>query len=269
MALTHLIVGAGNMGGALLSGWLRDGLLAPRSLAVLDPSPGTEAVFAIERGARHLTGPSEIPKGIGTVLLAVKPQLYPRLRSDLAAVLGPGTLVVSIMAGIKLARLAADLPDCHVVRAMPNTPAAIGRGVSAFVAGADVPSDAVARAEALLAASGTVLRLQDDAQIDAVTAISGSGPAYVFHLVEALEASAKALGLAPDVAAALARQTVIGASALLEASERDAAELREAVTSPGGTTQAALEVLMGENGLSALMREATRAAADRSRALSR
>jgi pyrroline-5-carboxylate reductase len=268
MALSHLIIGAGNMGGALLSGWLKSKLITPRNLAVLDPSPGVEAVFAIERGAKHLSQPDDIPKTIETVMLSIKPQLLSSVSRDLAANLPPGVLIISIMAGVPLTHLQTLFPQAHIVRAMPNTPASIGQGISAYVAAPDLEDAILARAETLLAASGAVVRVDTDEKINAVTAISGSGPAYVFYLVETLEAAGRNLGLDAETAAALAQQTVIGASALLGSSERNPTELRTAVTSPGGTTQAALDVLMAEKGLGPLMREATRAAMERSRYLS-
>ena len=256
------------MGGALLSGWMDASLIGPKNLAVLDPTPGAEAVYAIERGARHLGDVNDIPRAVSTVLLSVKPQTFAAIADTLAAHIPPTALVMSIMAGVPLARLEQAFPTQHIIRAMPNTPAAVGRGVMAFVAGASVTEDVLVRAKPLLEASGDVFQLQSDAQIDAVTAISGSGPAYIFHLVEALEASARALGLPSELAGPIARSTVTGSSALLDASERSASTLREAVTSPGGTTQAALSVLMGETGLEDLMRRATRAAMDRAGELS-
>ncbi|MEL7232017.1 MAG: pyrroline-5-carboxylate reductase [Pseudomonadota bacterium] len=268
MALSHLIIGAGNMGGALLSGWLKAKLITPRNLAILDPTPGTEAVFAIERGARHLTSPEDIPKSVDIVLLAVKPQSLSSTARDVSANLPPGTLLISIIAGVSLARLQALFPSARIIRAMPNTPASIGRGVSAYVASTDLDEDMIERAEALLKVCGTVVRVDSDEKINAVTAISGSGPAYLFYLAETLEAAGRSLGLDADTSAILAQETIIGASALMDASERSPSELRTAVTSPGGTTQAALDVLMSENGLGPLMRQTTRAAMDRSRDLS-
>ena len=268
MALSHLIIGAGNMGGALLSGWLKAKIINPRNLAVLDPTPGTEAVFAIERGARHLTSPEDIPKSIDVVLLAVKPQSLSSLARHVSANLPAGALLISIIAGVSVARLQALFPSARIVRAMPNTPASIGRGVSAYVASSELNDEMTEKAEALLKVSGTVVCVDSDEKINAVTAISGSGPAYLFYLAETLEAAGRSLGLDPETAATLAQQTVIGASALMEASERSPSELRTAVTSPGGTTQAALDVLMSENGLGPLMRQTTKAAMDRSRELS-
>ena len=268
MAVTHLIVGAGNMGGAMLSGWLDAGLASRRNLAILDPTPGTEAVYAIERGARHLAHAQDIPKSVSTVLLAIKPQLFGQVQGDLADGIPDGALLISVMAGITLTRLQDGFPDNPVIRAMPNTPASIGKGMTGYVAADDLDAALIERAETLLRASGKVLRVESDEQIHAVTAISGSGPAYVFHLCEALASAAQALGLDAVSANMLARETVIGASALLDASERSPADLREAVTSPGGTTQAALDVLMREDGLGPLLRQSARAAMMRSRELS-
>ena len=269
MAATHLIVGAGNMGGALMASWLSAGLIGPRQLCILDPNPSTDAVFAIERGARHLGAAVDIPRSVTTVLIAVKPQQFDSLRAQLEAAVPASALILSIMAGIPLARLQNAFPGRDVVRAMPNTPASIGEGMSAFVAPDEMPAKSLDRVTELLGASGQVLQVESDSAIDAVTAISGSGPAYLFHMTEALEAAARSLGFDEHSAANLARQTVIGASALLKTSERSAGDLREAVTSPGGTTQAALDILMGADGLSPLMRRATQAALERSQQLSR
>ncbi|MEM7727908.1 MAG: pyrroline-5-carboxylate reductase [Pseudomonadota bacterium] len=268
MAYTHLIAGAGNMGGALLSGWLDSGLLSPRNLVILDPSPGGEAVYAIERGAKHASGPADVPESVGTILLAVKPQLFPQIRRKLADAVADDALVISIMAGLSMASLQRTFPEADVVRAMPNTPASLGKGVTAYAAPRDLSAERVTSVETLLGATGTVLRVADDMQIDAVTAVSGSGPAYVFHMCEALAKAAQSVGLPPDVAAALARQTLIGASGLLEASDRSPTELREAVTSPGGTTQAALDILMASSGMEPLMQKAVQAAFDRACELS-
>ncbi|MGB3457197.1 MAG: pyrroline-5-carboxylate reductase [Litorimonas sp.] len=268
MSVTHLVVGAGNMGGALLAGWLRSGKLRPEALAILDPAPGADGQNAIADGALSLSDPADIPASVHTVLLAVKPQLFPRIRRGLADTLSPGTIVISIMAGLSARSLSRTFETSHIVRAMPNTPAAIGKGVTAYAAPAALDPERIATIETLLGATGTVLRVENDMQIDAVTAVSGSGPAYVFHLCEALASAAQSAGLSSDVSAALARQTLIGASALLEQSDKGPDALREAVTSPGGTTQAALDVLMGPEGLEPLMRHAVQAAFDRACELS-
>lgn len=234
----------------------------------MDPNPGVEAVYAIERGAKHLTDFDGISRNTEIVLLAVKPQMFPQIRRQLFESFGDNVLIISIMAGISTDALKDAFPHADIIRAMPNTPAAIGKGVTAFVADPALEPEKVKTVEALLGASGKVIRIDTDEQINAVTAVSGSGPAYVFHLCEALAGAAQSMGLSPDVAAKLARETIIGASALLEASDRSPTELREAVTSPGGTTQAALDVLMAADGQGQLMRRAVKAAVDRARALS-
>jgi len=268
MAASHLLVGAGKMGGALLNGWLESGLVTPRKLAILDPSPGPEAIFAIERGAKHITKAQDIPKSVQTVLLAVKPQIFDRLGTELGKTLSPKAMIISILAGTSLRRLDAAFDGRLVVRAMPNTPTSIGAGISAIYANPGLPAETLDEVEALLRPGGEVVRVDSEAALNAVTAISGSGPAYVFHLVEALEAGAIALDLPPEVAAKLARETLIGAAKLLESSDEGPDILRKNVTSPNGTTQAALDVLMGEDGgLSKMMIATVRAAFARAKEL--
>lgn len=257
------------MGGALLSSWIDASILQPRNVAILDPSPGVDAVYTIERGAKHLSDSTEIARTVDTVLLAIKPQLFDGMKAEMAKAVPDGTLVISIMAGVSSQSLKAAFPDCQTIRAMPNTPVSVGRGMTAYLADEDTDTQTIETVEALFSASGDVARVVDDGQIDAVTAISGSGPAYVFHFVEALANAAQSLGIDPDMAMELARGTLTGAAALLEASENDAQELRDAVTSPGGTTQAGLDVLMAPDGLTQLMRATTRAANRRARELSR
>ncbi len=268
MAGTHLLVGAGKMGGALLSGWLESGLVAPRKLVILDPSPGPQAIFAIERGAKHITTAQDIPTSVKTVLLAIKPQMFERLGPEIATSLSPKATIISILAGTSLRSLNAVLEDRIVVRTMPNTPASIGAGVSAIFADPALSKATLAEAEALLKPGGEVVYVSSEAELNAVTAVSGSGPAYVFHLVEALEVGAIDLGLPADVAAKLARETIIGAAKLLEATHEGPDVLRKNVTSPNGTTQAALDVLMGEDGgLSKMMIATVRAAFARAKEL--
>lgn len=260
-----LLVGAGKMGVAMAAGWLRAGLSGP-DLTLVDPQPHQSVRdFAAENRARLLTElPREAPRA---VVLAVKPQVMDGVLAQVKAIAGPDTLAISIAAGISLARLSTGLGTERVVRAMPNTPAQLGKGISGAVAAPAVTGADRDLAEALLAAAGPVVWFDDEAAIDAVTAVSGSGPAYVFHLVEAMAAGGVAQGLDPERAMALARQTVIGAAALLEADASDAAQLRRNVTSPNGTTQAALDVLMAEDGLVALMTRAMTAARKRSEEL--
>ena len=269
MAGTHLLVGAGKMGGALLSGWLESGLITPRKLVILDPNPGPQAVFAIERGAKHITTAQEIPRSVKTVVLAVKPQLFERLGPELATSLSPKAMILSILAGTSLRTLNGVFEGRSVVRAMPNTPASIGAGISAIFADPAFSKDILGDAEALLKPGGKIVFVDSEAELNAVTAVSGSGPAYVFHLVEALEVGALDLGLSTDVAAKLARETIICAAKLLDATDEGRDVLRKNVTSPNGTTQAALDVLMGEDGgLSKMMIATVRAAFARAKALS-
>jgi len=268
MAVSHLLVGAGKMGGALLSGWLEAGLITPRKLAILDPAPGPQAIYAIERGAKHITKPQDVPKSVQTVLLAVKPQMFSRLGKDLGTELPHNAMILSILAGTSLRQLDEAFGGRSVIRAMPNTPAAIGAGISAIFVDPKVSPNRIEEAEILLKSGGEVVRVDSEAALNAVTAVSGSGPAYVFHLVEALEAGARDLGLAPDVAAKLARETVIGSARLLSVSDESPEGLRKNVTSPNGTTQAALDVLMGEDGgLSKMMITTVRAAFARAKEL--
>ena len=268
MSVTHLLVGAGKMGGALLTGWLDAGIITPRKLAILDPAPGAQAVFAIERGAKHITYVQDIPKSVQTVILAVKPQMFNDIGRDLGAALPVNALIVSILAGTSLRKLDEAFDGRIVIRAMPNTPAAIGAGISAIYVDPNLPPKQIEEVENLLKPGGEVVRVESEAALNAVTAVSGSGPAYVFHLVEALEAGARDLGLPEDVAAKLARQTIIGSAKLLDSSGQSPADLRKNVTSPNGTTQAALDVLMGEDGgLSKMMITTVRAAFARAKKL--
>ena len=256
-----VLLGCGKMGGAMLEGWLAAGV-PPGAVHVIDPKP---APWLAERGVA-VNGP--LPEAPAVLVLAVKPQMMAEALPQVAAIAGPDTLALSIAAGTPLARLEASLPPgTKVVRAMPNLPAAIGRGATAIVGAAAADQAALDLAEALLEVTGTVVQVESEAQIDAVTGVSGSGPAYVFHLVEALAAAGEAEGLAPDLAMALARATVAGAGAQLDASPLSAAELRQGVTSPNGTTAAGLAVLMPE--LPDLVRRTVGAAAERARALGR
>jgi pyrroline-5-carboxylate reductase len=200
-------------------------------------------------------------------VIAVKPQVAREAVPGLAALAGPRTVVVSIMAGRTLDFLEAALPDAAIVRAMPNTPAAIGRGITVAVGNRRVTTAARKLAHALLAATGAVEWVDDEMLMDAVTAVSGSGPAYVFHLAEALAGAGVAAGLPPELADKLARHTVAGSGELLHRSPLPAATLRTNVTSPGGTTAAALGVLMGQDGLEPLMTKAVAAATRRGREL--
>ncbi|MGE3148547.1 MAG: pyrroline-5-carboxylate reductase [Pseudorhodoplanes sp.] len=259
------LVGAGKMGGAMLQAWLRLGL-DPRNVAVLEPQPSPELAALAGKGL-NLNPDSRDFGAFAVVVLAVKPQAAADMLRAQRALFGPGTLVVSIMAGLTLKFLQAHCPQAAIVRAMPNTPAAIGRGVTVAVADPQVTSAQRAVAQALLAATGSAEWVSDESLMDAVTAVSGSGPAYVFLLTEALAQAGVAAGLPAPLAEKLARETVSGAGELLRQSTLAPGVLRQNVTSPGGTTAAALEKLMAPDGLAALMEKAVRAAAARSREL--
>jgi len=262
----HLVlVGAGKMGSALLEGWLRFGL-DPKHIAVVEPQPSSQISTLTTQGLRlnpQLRGLGDV----AAVVIAVKPQTAAEAIPQLKPMIGASTVVVSIMAGRTLQFIAGALDaPCALVRAMPNTPAAIGRGITVAVP-RDINPAQRELADRLLCATGTVEWTDDEALMDAVTAVSGSGPAYVFLLAEALAEAGVASGLPPSLAAKLARETVAGSGELLHRSELDAAVLRQNVTSPGGTTAAALEVLMSKDGLTQLMRQAVAAATKRSREL--
>lgn len=253
-----VLIGAGKMGVALARGWLNAGL-KPTALTLVDPEPMAATVaFAEETGVSlQVTPPAE---HVRAVVLAIKPQIMVSVLPGLKPLFGAHTLAVSIAAGISLGTLLDGLATHRVVRAMPNTPAQVGAGMTGAVAAPGVSAEDMALAEDLLAAAGDLLWFDDETKIDQVTAISGSGPAYVFFLVEALAAAGEAEGLIPEDAMLLARQTVIGAAILMDEDPTDAAQLRENVTSPNGTTAAALKVLMADDGLVALMKRAVHAA---------
>jgi pyrroline-5-carboxylate reductase len=259
------LVGAGKMGGALLQGWLRFGI-DPAKLTVIEPAPSPEISALSKRGVR-LNPDAAAFANAAALVIAVKPQVAAEVLPRVAPMIAASTVVVSIMAGRTLRFLAGALKTpCALVRAMPNTPAAIGRGITVAVAhGANRAQRDLAHG--LLRAAGSVEWIEDETLMDAVTAVSGSGPAYVFLLAEALARAGVAAGLSAELAAKLARETVAGSGELLHQSALDPKLLRENVTSPGGTTAAALEVLMGSNGLPQLMNQAVQEATERSRAL--
>jgi pyrroline-5-carboxylate reductase len=261
---TLVLVGAGKMGGAMLDGWLAL-KLPPKKVAVIEPQPSKAIKALARRGVR--INPKGRIQNVAALVIAVKPQVAPDAVAPLAALVGPKTIVVSIMAGRTLAFLEQALPGAAIVRAMPNTPAAIGRGITVAVPNARVGAPARKLADALLAATGAVEWADDEALMDAVTAVSGSGPAYVFLLAEALARAGAAAGLPPALADRLARATVVGSGELLHRSTLDAATLRANVTSPGGTTAAALDVLMGNEGLEPILTKAVAAATKRGREL--
>lgn len=262
-----LLLGGGNMGGAMVRGWVENGV-SGEDILVVDPSPGAALQALIASGA--LRWEEAVPReSFDVVLVAVKPQVMAEALASLKPALTPETLLISVAAGKTLGFIAGRVGDLPVVRAMPNTPALIGRGITGAVANPAVTLALREKADALLSASGPVVWLDDEADIDAVTAVSGSGPAYVFHLAETLAAAGVAAGLTPDLAMKLARHTVAGAGELMIRSDETPDQLRRNVTSPNGTTQAALEVLMAPDGLGPLMTAAVAAARDRARELSK
>ena len=259
-----LLLGAGRLGGALLDGWRLTGAFSPAEVLIRDPHPGEAAEAAAAGGA--VLNPTETELGRArTVLLAVKPQVWREAARTLAPHLAKDAVIVSVAAGVR----AGDISEAFgrpAARVMPITAIAVGKG-----AGAAFSEDARARAaaHALFDPVGILADVEDEALMDAVTAVCGSAPAYLYAFTEALEAAGEAEGLPPEVAKALARATMAGAAALMDSSGEEPAELRRQVTSPNGTTEAALKVLMADDGLGPLMRNAVAAAANRSRELSK
>lgn len=258
-----LLVGCGKMGGALLAGWKRRRLTQP--LAVIEPQ-----AITLPAGVKRYASAEALPKRAApaAVVFAVKPQSLAEALPAYRRFAAGNTMFLSIAAGKTLGFFARALgEEAAIVRAMPNTPAAIGRGIAVACANVRVAPAQRALATRLLAAAGEVAWVEDEALLDPVTAVSGSGPAYVFLLIECLAAAGVAAGLPAALANTLARATVAGAGELARLSPEDAAQLRRNVTSPGGTTEAALKILMGPEGLAALMERAIAAATARSREL--
>ena len=263
---TILLAGAGKMGGAMLTGWLTQGL-DPRRVGVVEPQPSPEIAALAAKGVA-LNPDAKSAGTVETLVVAVKPQSFREAGAKLKLFVSANTSVVSIMAGTTIASL-QEVCGGAVVRAMPNTPAAISRGITVAVAASNVSANQRTVADALLRATGSVEWVADEALMDAVTAVSGSGPAYVFLLAEELARAGVEAGLPEALAMRLARETIAGSGELLHRSELAASTLRQNVTSPGGTTAAALEVLMGEPGLSDLMIRAIAAATRRSKELAK
>jgi pyrroline-5-carboxylate reductase len=264
MAGAILLVGCGKMGGALLQGWLARGVKAS-DVRVIEPYPAA-AAEAAKLGVSVPGLDADFKPEV--IVLAVKPQTMDQATQPLAHLAAPGTVVLSIAAGKTIAGFEARFgAGAAIVRAMPNTPAAVGRGITVACANGRTGAAQRSRCQDLLSAVGEVAWVDDEAQMDAVTAVSGSGPAYVFLLIECLAEAAVAAGLAPDLAMRLARATVCGSGELAYRANESAAQLRQNVTSPGGTTKAALDVLMAPDGLAPLMTKAVAAAARRSREL--
>jgi pyrroline-5-carboxylate reductase len=258
-----LLLGAGRMGGALIDGWGRAGAYAPSELMLIDPHPSAEALKAVAAGA-VLNPSDEQIAAANPVLLAVKPQMWREVAAAQGPRLSPDAVIVSIAAGVKAADISTAFGGRAVARIMPTTAVAIGQGVASIYA---PDSQARERAHALFAPVGVVADLTDEGLMDVATAVSGSAPAYLYAFVEALEAAGEKAGLPRAEAQALARATMAGSAAMMMTSGTDPAELRRQVTSPNGTTEAALKVLMADDGLGPLLQRAVDACAARSREL--
>ena len=260
-----VLLGCGKMGSAMLEGWLANGLPLT-SVWIMDPFP-SDRLNELARDGLHLN--VTLPEAPAICIVAVKPQMMTEALPQIAAMGNGKTVFLSVAAGTTIAAMEAILGDqTPIIRAMPNTPAAVGRGITALIGNALVDFAALEMAEGLLQAVGQTVRLDDEAQMDAVTAVSGSGPAYVFYLIETLAAAGVAQGLPMELAMKLAKATVGGAGELAERSVETPEQLRVNVTSPNGTTAAALEVLMDKDrGFTVLLNEAVAASAKRSREL--
>lgn len=268
MSGSILLIGAGRMGGALLKGWVRAGI---KTIAVVEPKPSVALRKVVrDAGAALHTDVEDVSGRIRACVVALKPQVLKTEATRLAPVAQSGALMISIAAGTSIRNLTSAWGrGTRIVRVMPNTPGAIGRGITALYAPKNVTTAHRKLAQSLLAPLGETLWVDREALIDSVTAVSGSGPAYVFLLVEALADAAQREGLPRDAAEKLARTTLTGAGALLDSDARATSDLREDVTSPGGTTEAALKILMARDGLKPLIARAVRAARKRARDLSR
>lgn len=260
-----VLLGCGKMGSAMLEGWLDSGL-SPKSVWILDPFPSPR-LHELSGQGLHLN--EALPSNPAICIVAVKPQMMGEALPQIIALGNGETVFLSVAAGTTIAAFAAILGDeTPIIRSIPNTPAAVGRGITALIGNSLVDEGAMEMAEGLLQAVGQTVRLENEGQMDAVTAVSGSGPAYVFHLIEALCAAGVAQGLPEDMAMQLAKATVAGAGELAERSDETPTQLRINVTSPAGTTAAALAVLMdAETGFPPLLRDAVNAATNRSKEL--
>lgn len=263
-----VLVGAGNMGGAMLRGWIKNGI-DPTNLFVSDP--GLSGEFKVYLDKHSIRYGAAMPEGTkaSVLVIAIKPQMMEKVLPSLAGSADDETLIVSIAAGTTISKMKSFLTSGKIVRAMPNTPAMVGRGITGIAADEGIDASSRDRITKLLEVCGPVVWLDDETQIDAVTALSGSGPAYVFLLAECMAEAGRKVGLDGDVAMKLACATVSGAGELMRQSDQDANVLRENVTSPGGTTAAALSVLMAEDGMQELFDAAIAAAKLRSEELAK
>jgi pyrroline-5-carboxylate reductase len=264
---TLVLAGCGKMGGAMLEGWLKAGA-DPKMIVAIDPKPTHEVMELLQkRGIRHNPPVTSITDA-EVIIVAVKPQVMEDVLPNLVSLKSSRPLILSVAAGKTIATFAKHFgQDAAIIRTIPNTPAAIGRGITAMSANANVSKVQMALATALLSSTGEVVTVDDESMIDLVTAVSGSGPAYIFYLTECMAAAGEKIGLPAALAMQLARATVAGSGELMRQTGIDAATLRQNVTSPNGTTFAALQVLMADNGMMQLFENAITAAAKRSKEL--
>ncbi|TDI62794.1 MAG: pyrroline-5-carboxylate reductase [Alphaproteobacteria bacterium] len=267
---TLLLVGAGKMGSALLRGWLEQAVVPAEQIAILEPAVAADLAELVAAHGLDLNPPiaSLVGGDLSAVVIAVKPQVMGDVLPDLQPLMSPKTIFLSIAAGTTIDTIAQHLGrEALIARAMPNTPASIGRGITGLFVPSTLKPDQLAYCRRLLAAVGDVVLIDSESLIDVVTAVSGSGPAYVFLLIECLAAAGMDAGLPEDVAKELAIATIAGAGELARLSDDSVTQLRRNVTSPGGTTEAALDILMADGELARLMNRAVRAAIERAKEL--
>jgi pyrroline-5-carboxylate reductase len=264
---TLVLAGVGKMGGAMLEGWLKAGA-DPKKIVAIDPKPPQEVLDLLARHNIRHNPPIASITDAEVIIVAVKPQVMEDVLPNLVSLKSSRPLILSVAAGKTIATFAKHFgSDAAIIRTMPNTPAAIGRGITAMAPNANVSKAQLELANALLSSTGEVVTVDNESMIDLVTAVSGSGPAYIFYLTECIAAAGEKIGLPPALAMQLARSTVAGSGELMRQSGIDAATLRQNVTSPNGTTYAALQVLMADDGMKPLFEKAITAAAKRSKEL--
>ena len=264
---TLVLAGCGKMGGAMLEGWLKAGA-NPKKIIVIDPDPPIEVMDVLVQHRIHLNPDLSSVTDAEVIVVAVKPQVMEDVLPNLVVLKSSKPLILSVAAGKTIATFAKHFgTDAAIIRTIPNTPAAIGRGITAMSANANVSETQMNLANTLLSSTGEVVTVENESMIDLVTAVSGSGPAYVFYLTECLANAGEKIGLPADLAMQLARATVAGSGELMRQTGIDPATLRQNVTSPNGTTYAALQVLMADSGMKPLFEKAIKAAADRSKEL--
>jgi pyrroline-5-carboxylate reductase len=266
---TLVLAGAGKMGSAMLEGWLKAGA-DPAKIVAIDPMPPQEVLQLLAKHNIRHNPPLASITDAEVIVVAVKPQVMDEVLPNLDGLKSSHPLILSVAAGKTIATFAKYFgADASIIRTMPNTPAAIGRGITAMCPNQHVSKAQMELATALLSSTGELVTVEDESQIDLVTAVSGSGPAYIFYLTECMAAAGEKIGLSPTLAMQLARATVAGSGELMRQSGVDAATLRQNVTSPKGTTYAALQVLMADDGMMPLFEKAISAAAERSKELAK